>query len=159
MREGVKPHPFAFPRAERLPNKREAEILFRQGTRLFSFPYRAQYLVGAEGETGIKTVFIAPKRLCKLSVDRHAHKRRMREAYRLQAMGLRQVCERRNLHLTIAVIVVDCGRGGGCLRLEFGKGWFGFWCCQYAAISSSYRPLRRHRAALPPPALAIARRR
>ena len=108
MREGVKAHPFAFPRAERLPNKREAEILFRQGTRLFSFPYRALYRVGAEGEPGIKTVFIAPKRLCKLSVERHAHKRRMREAYRLQAMGLRQICAQRNLHLTIAVIVVDC---------------------------------------------------
>ena len=107
MRDGVTLHPFAFPRAERLPSKRETESLFHQGARLFSFPYRAQYLVGAEGETGIKTVFIAPKRLCKHSVERHAHKRRMREAYRLQAMGLRQVCERRNLHLTIAVIVVD----------------------------------------------------
>ena len=107
MREGVKVHPFAFPRAERLPNKRETERLFRKGTRLFSFPYRALFLVGTGGEAGIKIVFIAPKRLCKLSVERHAHKRRMREAYRLQAMGLRQICAQRNLHLTIAVIVVD----------------------------------------------------
>ena len=73
MREGVKVHPFAFPRAERLPNKRETERLFRKGTRLFSFPYRALFLVGTEGEAGIKMVFIAPKRLCKLSVERHAH--------------------------------------------------------------------------------------
>ena len=65
MREGVKVHPFAFPRAERLPNKRETERLFRKGTRLFSFPYRALFLVGTEGEAGIKIVFIAPKRLWK----------------------------------------------------------------------------------------------
>src|SRR5690554_1488850 len=86
MRLGVK-------KAERLYKRDEFSILFKQGKKSSAYPIRLIYLFREfqEGDTTpIKCAFSVPKRNHKKAVDRKLLKRRMREAYRLNRMELKE---------------------------------------------------------------------
>jgi ribonuclease P protein component len=99
---------FAFPASERLHLEREISALFKHGKRAFVFPYRATYslLPAKEGSAPILMMAIVPKRVCKHAVDRNRNKRRIREAFRLQANPLRELLKAKGLQLHLAFLLV-----------------------------------------------------
>lgn len=82
-----------FKKAERLYKRDEFSLLFKKGKKVSAYPLRIIYLFKEfeEGETApIKCAFSVPKRNHKKAVDRNFLKRRMREAYRLNRMALKE---------------------------------------------------------------------
>lgn len=97
-----------FLRAERLHLRRESQKLFAQGRRVFKFPYRALYLEErAASSPGIALMVQAPKRLFKRATARNAQKRRIREAFRLQAHALRAHAHLRGSRIILAIMLVS----------------------------------------------------
>lgn len=99
---------YSFGRGERLHYNKEITELFAKGSGLFVYPYRITYriLQSPPEEVGIRMMVIVRKRDFKHAVDRNRNKRRIREAYRLNAEHLRtKVCERGlQIHLSILLI-------------------------------------------------------
>lgn len=50
---------------------------------------------------------VAPKRVCKLAVDRNAQKRRMRELFRVESTELHGACLARGVRVDVAVVLVS----------------------------------------------------
>lgn len=100
---------FAFPASEHLRRKRDIDTLFEKGKPLFVFPYRATYrLVEATPSSpSILMMPIVQKRLFKHAVDRNRNKRRIREAFRLQANPLRTALKTAGLQLHIAFLLAS----------------------------------------------------
>ena len=100
---------FAFPASHRLHRERDINALFAQGTNLFVFPYRATYqlMPSESNESPIRMMPIVPKRLFKHAVDRNRNKRRIREAFRLQANTLREALKNKGLQLHIAFLLTS----------------------------------------------------
>lgn len=99
---------YRFPRYERLSKRREIEALFAQGRKAFAFPYRIVFTITpVEQHPGPAMMPVVPKRLFKRAVDRNANKRRIREAYRLQAPPLRAALRERGLRLAVAFLIVS----------------------------------------------------
>ncbi len=70
---------------ERLCSKRLLNLLFTHGKRQHKYPLLVTVCPAPESlPAPIQVVFVATKRKFPLSVDRHRHKRRLREAYRLE---------------------------------------------------------------------------
>lgn len=99
---------FSFPRHERLHLKREIETLFREGERLFVFPYRFTYRVFAVPEGGgVAMMPIVPKRLFKHAVDRNLNKRRLRAAFRLQVGELRTIAQQHQVMVHMSFLLIS----------------------------------------------------
>lgn len=100
---------FAFPASHRLHRERDISALFAHGAHLFVFPYRATYYLkpNQTNEPPIQMMPIVPKRLFKHAVDRNRNKRRIREAFRLQANPLREVLKKKGLQLHIAFLLTS----------------------------------------------------
>ena len=100
---------FAFPASQRLHLESEINELFAHGQRIFVFPYRATYrlLSVAQGKEPIKMMSIVPKRIYKHAVDRNRNKRRIREAFRLQANPLRASLKKKGLQLQLAFLLTS----------------------------------------------------
>jgi len=100
---------FAFPATHHLRRERDINALFAQGHHLFVFPYRATYrlLPTTQNAPSILMMPIVQKRLFKHAVDRNCNKRRIREAFRLQANPLREVLKQRGLQLHIAFLLTS----------------------------------------------------
>lgn len=74
----------AFPKKEKLTNKKVFEALFTEGKNLREFPIKLIYLsTNSKEEFPIKVAVVAPKKRFKTAVDRNRIKRLLREAYRL----------------------------------------------------------------------------
>ena len=96
-----------LPRSERLHLKRLADQLFQKGRRAFAYPYRGQYLVEPQSdEPGLVLVVVVPKRVLKLATDRNAQKRRIREAYRLNAHPLRQYALEHRYRIVVGILLI-----------------------------------------------------
>lgn len=92
---------------ERLHKRGEFELLFKKGKKTSAFPLRLIYLVkDAEGhnETPIKCAFSVPKRIFKKAVDRNLIKRKMREAYRLNRLELKEKAAKNQKQLLLTFI-------------------------------------------------------
>ena len=100
---------FAFPASHRLHRERDISTLFAHGAHLFVFPYRATYRLkpNESNESPIRMMPIVPKRLFKHAVDRNRNKRRIREAFRLQANPLREALKNKGLQLHIAFLLTS----------------------------------------------------
>ena len=83
---------FAFPASHRLHRERDINALFAPSE---------------SNESPIRMMPIVPKRLFKHAVDRNRNKRRIREAFRLQANPLREALKNKGLQLHIAFLLTS----------------------------------------------------
>ncbi|GLU43255.1 ribonuclease P protein component [Allomuricauda sp. NBRC 101325] len=75
---------FAFPKKEKLKNKKVIEALFTEGKNIKQNPIKLIYLnTNFSDDSKIKVAVVAPKKKFKKAVDRNRVKRLLREAYRL----------------------------------------------------------------------------
>lgn len=102
---------FAFPKKERLTDKRKISQLFAKAKAQSSFPLRALYSITPKDETvnsPIKITVAVPKRAFKRAVKRNLLKRRMREAYRLNKEQLYNAAIETNQ--TIEIVFIYLGK-------------------------------------------------
>lgn len=98
---------FGLKKAERLYKRDEFELLFQKGKRATAFPIRLIYLlcdVEDSDTTPIKCAFSVPKRIFKKAVDRNILKRKMREAYRLNRLELKEKLKKDNKQLLLTFV-------------------------------------------------------
>lgn len=98
---------FGLKKAERLYKRDEFSLLFRAGKKSTAFPIRLIYLVqDAEDSysTPIKCAFSVPKRIFKKAVDRNLLKRKMREAYRLNRLELKDKLKKDKKQLLLTFV-------------------------------------------------------
>lgn len=101
---------YTYGRARRVRLHSDTESLFRCGKKLFAFPYRGVvylYKAADDASTGCRLLAVAPKRVCKLSVDRSAQKRRMRELFRMESAMLHAECRQRKVRVDVALLLVS----------------------------------------------------
>ena len=97
---------YKFPKSERLKLQRDFAEIREKGIKINSKKIYS-YLV-IEPATGpiinLKVAFIIPKRNIKKASARNLIRRRMREAFRLNVSGLRQILQENNLMLKLVII-------------------------------------------------------
>ncbi len=99
---------YSFPKHEKLCGQLRIAALYKHGKRFTAYPLRITYLVercepNAECRMPNAEVLIwAPKSLFKRANKRNRLRRLMREAYRLNAVSLKEKCKAEQLHLQIA---------------------------------------------------------
>jgi ribonuclease P protein component len=106
MQEGGKKR-FTLPARARVKQRRAFDQLFLTGQSVRQHPLRLTWILTdtlTEKREYLRAGFSVPKRKFKHAVDRNLLKRRMREAYRLQALPLRDFCEEKNLYLDILFV-------------------------------------------------------
>lgn len=107
---------FIFPKEERLHHRSLVEGLFRKGHTLFEFPFRVSYRIMTpedlisnfrnsepEGIGKLQMLVTVPKKKRKRAVDRVLMRRRIREAYRLNRLSLRESIENQQEIRTLSV--------------------------------------------------------
>ncbi|GAA4324610.1 ribonuclease P protein component [Flaviaesturariibacter amylovorans] len=82
--------PNGLPKQARLKHRSAIDALFKGGQRFSVFPLLTWHRYLPEGTDGLQAGFSCSKRHFKKAADRNRVKRLMREAYRLQAAGLRE---------------------------------------------------------------------
>ncbi len=94
---------YSFPKQEKLCGQLRIAALYKHGKRFTAYPLRVTYLVeSTEEEGGLQILIWAPKSLFKRANKRNRLRRLMREAYRLNAVALKEKCKAEQLHLQIA---------------------------------------------------------
>lgn len=98
---------FGLKKAERLYKRDEFKLLFQKGKKSTAFPIRLIYFLRDMEEseaTPIKCAFSVPKRIYKKAVDRNLLKRKMREAYRLNRLELKEQLKKDQKQLLLILI-------------------------------------------------------
>lgn len=99
---------YKFGKEERLHHRSLVERLFREGTSFYEFPLRVTYNQLSpqqltdnfrdhvpEGISGLQMMITVPKKKRKRAVDRVLLRRRIREAYRLNRLQLKETVEKK----------------------------------------------------------------
>lgn len=99
-------HPLSFPKRERLHHRTAVELLFSRGESVYAYPLRMFYLIlpGEEltpalhpdtlSDVGrLQMMVTIPKKKFKRAVKRVLMRRRVKEAYRLDRLPLRDMVE------------------------------------------------------------------
>jgi ribonuclease P protein component len=96
---------FTLSRNERLKSRKQIDLLFRQGTHLNIFPLRVSYISGSDtsGEPLQFGVGVSG-RWFKKAVDRNRIKRLVRESWRVQKNGLKEILLEKQLNMIVFIV-------------------------------------------------------
>lgn len=95
---------FFFKKNEKLTSEKEIDLLFKSGKSSFIYPVKVIFITSKIQPIECKVLMTAPKRYLKKAVDRNLVKRRMREAYRLNAENLKNMLTEKNISASIAFV-------------------------------------------------------
>ena len=95
---------FFFKKNEKLTSEKEIDLLFKSGKSSFIYPVKVIFITSRIQPIECKVLMTAPKRYLKKAVDRNLVKRRMREAYRLNAENLKNMLTEKNISASIAFV-------------------------------------------------------
>ena len=99
---------FTFNKNERISAKKDIDHLFANGKSFISYPLRVVYsCVESSGKGNISILISVPKRKFKRAVKRNRIKRLIREAYRLNKGGLRELVVNNNFSVLVGFIYLD----------------------------------------------------
>lgn len=91
-----------FKKSERLTNKKDIDAIFEKGLVVKNFPLLVKHLpVDFEDGEALKVVISVPKRRIRKATDRNRIRRQMKEAFRLNKTGLKEVLKKRQLSLAL----------------------------------------------------------
>lgn len=72
-----------FAKKERLSGKKQIDLLFEKGKKIYLSPFHVRYLmVDSENQTKHQILILVPKKVIKSAVQRNKIKRRIKESYR-----------------------------------------------------------------------------
>lgn len=95
---------FFFRKKEKLTSENEIDLLFTSGRSSFIYPIKVIFDINTNHPNERKVLVTVSKRYLKNAVDRNLIKRRLREAYRLNALNLTSVLEARKISINIGFI-------------------------------------------------------
>ena len=84
-----------FGRSERLKSRKQIDELFARGKSLAVFPLRVIFRFLPEEKTSLQAAVSVSKKHFRKAVDRNRIKRLLREAYRLQKPGLKELLQQK----------------------------------------------------------------
>ncbi|MBO7203083.1 MAG: ribonuclease P protein component [Paludibacteraceae bacterium] len=97
---------YTFSKKEKLTGKIAVNMLFCKGKGFISFPLRVVVQTMERNEekqeAPVRVLIVVPKKRRKHAVDRNLLKRRIREAYRLNKLGLVEEISRGNKNIRVA---------------------------------------------------------
>ena len=97
---------FTLGKEERLKSRKQTELLFSEGKRFTTPPFKIHYSFNKSEKPLLQFGAGVGKKNFKKAVDRNRIKRLMREAYRLQKVGLWEKLEEQNYQLAIFLIYI-----------------------------------------------------
>ena len=110
---------YSFPKEERLHHRSLVEGVYRGGKSFYEFPFRVTWRIlkpeellatfrnkMPEGIGSLQMMVTVPKKKRKRAVDRVLLRRRIREAYRLQRLSLRDIVSNQAEIGTLSVAIV-----------------------------------------------------
>jgi ribonuclease P protein component len=96
---------FTLSRYERLKSRKQIDLLFSQGTHLNIFPLRVSYISGKEArDEPLQFGVGVSGRWFKKAVDRNRVKRLVRESWRVQKNGLKQILLEKQLNMIVFIV-------------------------------------------------------
>ena len=100
---------FAFPKSAKLCGQLLIQSLYKTGRNVVVPPLRFTFRKEAKDETGepVKVLVWAGKRLFKRANRRNRLKRLLREAYRLNACGLKEKVSRTDYTVVVAINYIE----------------------------------------------------
>lgn len=95
---------FYFRKNEKLTSEKEIDLLFASGRSSFIYPIKSIF-TSSSGQIGeCKVLVTVSKRYFKNASERNLIKRRLREAYRLNAVNLKEIIKEKNISASVAFI-------------------------------------------------------
>lgn len=95
---------FFFRKKEKITSEKEIDQLFSSGRSGFIYPIKVIFDINTNIPNERKVLVTVSKRYLKNAVDRNLIKRRLREAYRLNALNLINVLEEKQISINIGFI-------------------------------------------------------
>lgn len=93
-----------FRKSEKLISEKEIELLFRNGKSSFIYPIKMISTLSANQPSGCRILVTVSKRYLKKAVDRNLVKRRIREAYRLNSLPIKEKLADKKISASIGFI-------------------------------------------------------
>jgi ribonuclease P protein component len=98
---------FTLSKSERLKSQKDIETLFQNGKAFFIYPYRVLFALQKKNDpkqAPVQVMVSVPKKHFRKATQRNRIRRQVKEAYRLQNLGLKQKIEEQGLVLQLVIL-------------------------------------------------------